>query len=59
MDKIVINNINKYAIMKKCGTCLFGKDKDLQQTEMQKGWVYCIRWNGQKPFNGLCSEWKS
>ena len=61
MDKVIIKDKTKIktAIIEKCGTCVYGKAFDLQETKVPRGWVYCIRWNGMKPFNGYCSEWKS
>jgi len=59
MDKVIINKIKKESIIQKCRTCVYGKDYDLQNVNAPKGWVYCIRWNGLKPINGWCSEWKS
>lgn len=59
MDRVIIQyGRSKGNIIKKCGNCLYGKDKDLQDTKVRKGWVYCIFWNGIKPFNGLCPNWR-
>jgi len=59
MDRIIIKPLPKKAIIQKCGTCIYGKNKNLQNADPPAGWVYCIMWMGNKPFSGLCSEWKS
>jgi hypothetical protein len=59
MDKIILRKLPKKAIIEKCGSCVFGKGRDLQAEDPPKGWVYCIQWNAIQPFHGWCSEWKS
>lgn len=57
MDRVIIKNKTIVSIIKKCGTCRYGKNKNLQGKEMQKGWVYCVQWDTKKPFNAYCSKW--
>ena len=58
MDRVIIKKQSD-VIIKKCGTCVYGKGMDLVGNQMQPNWVYCILWNAQKPFNGYCPQWKT
>jgi hypothetical protein len=58
MDKVIVRR-KKALVIEKCGVCIYGKSKNLQAKDVPNGWVYCVLWNGQKPFNGWCSEFKS
>ncbi len=58
MDRVIIKKQSNVPI-EKCGTCIYGKAKNLHAKDATDGWVYCILWNGQKPFDAWCSEFKS
>lgn len=56
MDKIIIKNICKEAVIEQCGTCIHGKDKDLQNMDVPENWVFCVIWSGLKPYQAWCGE---
>jgi hypothetical protein len=59
MNNAKENKIFNQAVIEKCGTCRFGKGKDLNGEDPPNQWVFCIQWTSNQPFNGWCSEWKS
>ena len=59
MDKIILKNFKKKAIIEQCGNCIRSSDKDLQGLKVPDGWIWCKLWMGNKPNSGWCTEFRT